>query len=264
MNARYIYVLVVSVLITLAGYGQEPQPKHELRFGSDTDAFNYTDAATAESITWTSRWNPRWTTSFTSTSYQRFGADAQRATGRVSRKLGGSSWISIGGGAGHDELVIPKREAFFEVGHAMRVRGRHFVRGVEIAYGQQWLWFSGSKVLVVSGSSLFYLPRDWMFTLSVSGARASFHVPNIEWTPSGSARLSIPLRPRLRSTLGFGVGTENFAKADELGRFAARTFSGGLRYQLTRTQDIGGVVAFQDRTAGRTQTSVGISYGICF
>jgi YaiO family outer membrane protein len=241
------------------------EPRHELRVGSDTDRFNYTDAATAQSFTLTSHWDSRWTTGFTSTWYQRFGNNAQRVTARVSRKLSARSWIGLSGGAGHDEGVIPKREAGLEIGRAFRFTGMGFVRGAELAYDQQWLWFTGSKVLVISGSSLLYLPRDCTFALTVAAARSSFHLPEIQWRPSGSARLTFPLHSsRLKAHLGFAVGTENFAKADELGHFSARTFSGGLRYQLTRTQDIAGIVAFQDRSQGRTQTSVGISYGIRF
>lgn len=243
---------------------QEPQWRHELRVGVDTDQFNYTDTAAAQTLALTSRWNARWTTVLTSTTYQRFGASAERVTARVSRKFGSSSWISVLGGAGHDEAVIPKREAAFELGHAMRLPGKHFVRGMEVAYGQQWLWFSGSKALVVSGSSFFYLPRDWTFTVAAAGARSTFRLPNVEWRPSGSVRLAFPLHSRLRGNVAFAVGTENFAKADELGHFSARTFGGGLRYQFARRQDIGFSVAYQDRSQSRSQTSIGINYGIRF
>jgi YaiO family outer membrane protein len=256
--------LCIVLLVVAPAVGQEPHWRHELRFGSDTDRFNYTDTANAESFTLSSKWNARWTTAFTSTWYQRFGADAQRVTARVSRKLGASSWISIGGGAGHDEGVIPKREAAFEFGHAMRLPGRHFVRGVELAYGQQWMWYSGSKVLVVSGSSFWYLPRDWTFTLAAAGARSTFRLPTIEWRPSGSARLAFPLHSRVRGNVGFGVGSENFATADALNHFCARTFGGGLRYRLTPKQDIGLSIAYQDRSQSRSQTSVGVSYAIRF
>ena len=243
---------------------QEPGWRHELRFGADADTFNYTDAATAESVTLTSKWNSRWTTAFSSVSYQRFGANAARFSARVSRKVGDSSWISVGGGAGHDESVIPKREAALELGHAMRLPGKHLVRGLELSYGQQWFWYTGSKALVLTGSSFIYLPRDWTFTLTAGAARSSFQIPKVEWRPSGSARLGIPLHSRLRAHLAFAVGTENFAKADELAHFSARTFAGGLRYQFTRRQDIGVTVFYQDRSQSRSQTSLGITYGIRF
>ena len=31
----------------------------------------------------------------------------------------------------------------------------------------------------------------------------------------------------------FAVGTENFAESDQIGRFSAHTYGGGLRYRLT-------------------------------
>ena len=264
MLGRLQRVCCIALLLVASAAAQEQPWRHELRFGLDTDQFNYTDTATAQSFALTSKWNSQWTTVLSFTSYQRFGADAHRVTGRVSRKLGSSSWISVVSGAGHDEAVIPKREAGFELGHAMRLPGKHFVRGVELAYSQQWMWFSGSKVLVLSGSSFFYLPRDWTFTVSAAGARSTFRLPNVEWRPSGSVRLGIPLHSRLRANIAFAVGTENFAKADELAHFSARTFGGGLRYQLTPKQDIGLNVSHQDRSQSRSQTSVGISYGIRF
>jgi hypothetical protein len=99
----------------------------------------------------------------------------------------------------------------------------------------------------------------------VVAARSSFPVVGIEWQPSGSTRLSFPLRSeRLRGSVAFAVGTENFAKADQVGRFSARTFAAGLKYQINARQDVGGHVAFQDRSQQRTQTSVGFTYGIRF
>lgn len=262
--ARFATVLCVAVSLAAEVAAQDPARKHELRLGSDTDHFNYTDTATAESVTLTSKWDGHWTTAVTSTSYQRFGATAQRFTARVSRKFGLSSWLSVVGGAGHDESVIPKREAAFELGHAIRIPGKHFVRGVELAYGQQWLWFSGSKVMVLSGSAFLYLPRDWTFALTASAARSTFRLPDIEWRPSGGAKLAFPLRKRWRGNVLFAVGSENFATSDQLAHFSARTFGGGIRHQLTPQQDIALNIACQDRSQGRSQTSVGISYGIRF
>lgn len=264
MLGRTHRALWIVTAIAVSAAAQEPQWRHELRFGLDTDHFNYTDTAGAQSIALTSKWGSRWTTVLTSTSYQRFGAKAERVTARVSRKFGGGSWVSVLGGAGHDEGVIPTREAAFEIGHAMRVPGRHFVRGMELSYGQQWMWFTGSKVLVLSGSSYFYLPCDWTFTVSASGARSSFHLPDIEWKPSGAVKLAFPLHVRLRGNVAFAVGTEDFAKADQVAHFSARTFGGGVRYQLRRRQDIGINIFYQDRSQSRSQTSVGVTYGIRF
>ena len=114
-------------------------------------------------------------------------------------------------------------------------------------------------------AAIFYLPRDWMWSLTVVAARSSFPIVGAQWQPSGNTRLSFPLRSeRLRGNISFGVGTENFAKVEEVGRFSARTFAGGLKYQINARQDVGGYVAYQARSQQRTQTSVGFSYGIRF
>ncbi|MGZ4837054.1 MAG: tetratricopeptide repeat protein [Terriglobales bacterium] len=238
--------------------------RHELRFGVDTDTFNYTDAASAQSVVLISRWNPLWTTTLSSTTYERFGAIAQRVTGRVSRRFG-DNWLGIGGGANHDEGVIPHSEFALEYGRGFRIGGKGLVRGVEFSVSPQWFWYRDAKVTTITTSSLFYLPRDWMWSLSITAARSSFPVVGVQWQPSGSTRLSFPIcADRLRGNVSFAVGTENFAKVDEVGRFSARTFAGGLKYQINSRQDIGMYVAYQGRSQQRTQTSVGFNYGIRF
>lgn len=238
--------------------------RHELRFGIDTDTFNYTDSAAAQSVVLISRWNSNWTTTVSSTTYQRFGADAERLTARISRRAG-KNWFAVGGGAGHDEGVIPRREFALECGRGFRIGNHGLVRGVEFSFSPQWFWYRDSSAMTLTSAAIFYLPRSWMWSLTVVAARSSFPTVGAQWQPSGSTRLSFPLRSeQLRGNISFGVGTENFAKVEEVGSFSARTFAGGLKYQINARQDIGGYVAYQARSQQRTQTSVGFSYGIRF
>lgn len=242
-----------------------PDARHELRFDSGADRFNYTDTASSESVTLISRWNERWTTAVSSIFYQRFGAAADRVTLRVSRRIAGRNWIAVGGGAGHDEEVIPRREAGAEVGRSFQISNRRFLRGIELSHSQQWLWFSNSRVHVLTTTAIFYLPRAWTFTLASGAVRSAFPARGSEWQPTGSARLGIPLHaPRWSAQCSFAVGSENFAKADEIGHFSARTFGGGFQYNFTARQDIGAGIYFQDRSQRRTQTSVAVTYGIRF
>lgn len=239
--------------------------RHELVIGADTDRFNYTDTATAQGLTLTSRWNRHWTTGVSTTFYQRFGEGAQRMNLRVSRTLGNNSWLSVNGGAANDGGVIPKREAGMEIGRAFRVSRNGWIRGVETSVAHQWLWFRASRVQVTTGTAMLYLPREWTFTVSGGAARSSFAGQGVEWEPTGSARLSFPAGlPHVTATLAFAVGAENFAKADEIGHFSARTFGGGVRYEWTRRQFINTGVYFQDRSQGRTQTTVAVGYGLRF
>ena len=57
---------------------------------------------------------------------------------------------------------------------------------------------------------------------------------------------------------------QDFAQADQIGRFSAQTFGGGGKDRLSRRQDISIYVARQNRSQGRTQTSFGVNYGILF
>lgn len=240
------------------------EDRHQVRIGTDVDAFNYTDTAATETLSLVSRWNSSWATSFAFNTYQRFGQRAGKLTGTVTRNLTGSDWLTLGGAGGHDHGVIPKSEALFGYGHGFRL-ANPVIRGIEVSYDQHWYWYSTGRILTLGGTTLVYLPREWTWLLSINAARSAFSgVPGYDWQPNGRTRLGFPLFRRLSGNLTFAVGSESFAEIDQTGRFAARTFGGGLRYVLNNTQDITGYVATQDRSQGRSQTSWGLSYGFRF
>lgn len=241
----------------------ESAPGHELRIGTDVDTFSYTDAAQAQVIGLNSRWSQRWSSEFALSTFQRFGQKATKFAAGTSFRLKERSWISVAGAAGHDNGVIPKREASIEFGHGFRFHTR-FVRGLETSYQQRWLWYEGAHVVTLSGTQIWYLPKDWTWRLVVTGARSNFAGSGVEWVPSGSTRLGFPVRRRLSGNLSFAVGTENFAEADQIGRFSAHTYAAGLRYRFTAKQDVSGYVSRQDRSQSRSQTSYGLSYGSRF
>lgn len=244
--------------------GLAGEDRHQLRIGTDVDAFNYTDTAATETLSLVSRWNSSWATSVTFNTYQRFGQRAGKLTGTVTRNFTKSDWLTIGGAGGHDHDVIPKSEALFGFGHGFRV-GNPFIRGIEASYDQHWYWYSTGRILTLGGTTLVYLPREWTWLLSINAARSAFSgVPGYDWQPNGRTRLGFPLFRRLSGNLTFAVGSESFAEIDQTGRFAARTFGGGLRLALNHTQDITGYVAAQDRSQGRSETSGGVSYGFRF
>ncbi len=240
------------------------EDRHQLRVGTDVDMFNYVDTAATESISLASRWNSSWATNFGFAVYQRFGQRAAKFTGIVTRNLTRSDWLTAGAAGGRDQGIIPKSEAMFGYGHGLRL-GNPFLRGIEASYDQHWYWYSTARILTLGGTALFYLPHDWTWLLSVNAARSAFAgVPGHDWQPNGRTRLGFPIARRLSGNLMFAVGSESFAEIDQTGRFAARTFGGGLRFALNDTQDITSYVAVQDRSQGRSETSTGLSYGFRF
>jgi tetratricopeptide (TPR) repeat protein len=237
--------------------------KHELRIGEDTDIFNYTDAAQTQGISLSSRWNERWSTVFGVSTYQRFGQNAVKFLASTAVHVTARDWFSVGSAIANSQSVVPTNEAFFEYGHGFRIENRWF-RGLESSYQQHWFWYQGAHVMTLNMSQIVYLPHSWTWSLNVTGARAGFVGTPVDWTPSGWTKLGFPLQRRVTGNVFFGVGSENFSQIDQIGRFSAHTFGGGLRYQFAARQDITGYVARQNRTQGQTDTSFGLSYGIHF
>jgi hypothetical protein len=245
----------------LAGLGENT--KHELRIGEDVDLFNYTDAGQTQGISLSSRWNQRWSTVFGVNTYQIFAQDAVKFVASAAFHATARDWFTVGTAVANSQSVVPTNEAMFEYGHTVRTDNR-WLQGLESSYQQHWYWYQGAHVLTLNSSQIVYLPREWTWSLSVTGARTGFLGTPVDWTPSGWTKLGFPLQRRLSGNLFFAVGSENFAQIDQIGRFAAHTFGGGLRYQLAAHQDIKGYTARQNRTNGQTDTSFGLSYGIHF
>ncbi len=243
-------------------------PTQELRFGNDTDLFNFAGANRDEWLAWNSRWSQHWNSSIAASSYQRGGVNAGKVLGRITARAARWGALTVGGAVGHDNAVIPKSEAFFDLDRGWRLGGERFLRAVETSYGQHWYWYQAARILTLNGAAIIYFPREWTFTLAATGARSAFSGTGAEWRPSGSARLGFPLgawrEARLSGNIFFAAGTEDFARIDQIGGFASQTYGGGVRLQLTPRQDVTASGSYQRRTQNKTDTYVGLSYGIHF
>jgi tetratricopeptide (TPR) repeat protein len=244
------------------------EPRHEMRFGQDNDLFNFTSANHDGWVSLASQWTPHWSTSFAGSFYERAGIRAGKFSGAVTGRVPRWGALTAGGAAGHDNAVIPKSEVFFDINHGWKVSETNFLRAVEFVYGQHWYWYQASRILTLNGTTIVYFPPDFTLSLGATGVRSTFSGTGAEWRPSGITRLGFPLanwgERRLSGSAFFAVGTEDFARIDQIGRFASQTYGGGLRFQITPRQDVTGYASYQKRTQDRTDTSFGLSYGIHF
>src|SRR6266849_5520597 len=244
------------------------EPRHELRLGNETDFLSYTAANEGNWASLATRWTPVWATSLGGGEYQRSGVMAAKFIASVTSHLPRWGAVTAGGAVGHDNTVIPKSEAFFDLDHGWTARDARVFRGLELAYGQHWYWYQAARILTLNGTAIIYFPRDWSFSLAATEARSAFSGTGVEWRPSGSTRLGFPLRTwgaaQLSGSVFFAVGTENFARSDQIGSFASQTYGGGFRFRFSSRQDVTFVSAYQRRTQGRTDTYSGLSYGIRF
>jgi tetratricopeptide (TPR) repeat protein len=244
------------------------EPKHELLLGSDTDLLSFADANHDEAVTLKSQWTSRWRTTAAGAHYRRAGTDAEKFSASLTGKTFEGGALTVGGAMGHDYGVIPKCEAFFDYDQGWRLGQSRLLRGLEIAYGQHWYWYTTARILTANETTTLYLPYEWTWSLGLTGARSQFSGTETEWRPSGVTRIGFPIagsdERRLGGNLFFAVGTESFAQVDQIGRFSSQTYGGGLRFQMTARQSVTGEAAYQKRTQDRSQTSFGLTYAIHF
>jgi YaiO family outer membrane protein len=242
----------------------EPAPRHELRIETDFDHYPFTEDAQSVITRLRSQIGSRWTTDVAGNFQHRFGEQVGAFLGSLAYRLGHQNTLTVGGAAGHDAGVIPRGEAFFEYDRGFQFDRGSGVQGLELGYRQRWVWFRDAQARVLTPYAVVYFPKDWYVYVAISAARTRISGGSAEWQPSGLMRLTFPLHRRLAGNVFFGVGTENFAQVDQVGRFSARTYGGGLRWHMARHQELAGYVFYQDRSQGRTEIGFGFSYGIRF
>jgi tetratricopeptide (TPR) repeat protein len=242
--------------------------KQEILLGMESDFFSYTSAYQDEGLTLISQWTPHWRTTMAIDGFQWGGKPAEKLLASLTRKSEKWGALTAGGAAAHDNGVIPGRELWFDYDRGLKLNGTNIFRGVEFDYGQHWYWYSTARVLTINESTLFYLPRDWTWSLGLTGARSQFSGTGSEWRPSGVTRLGFPIanweNHPLAGNMFFAVGTENFAQLNQIGQFSSQTYGGGLRLRLSERQDITSIVAYQRRTQNRTELSLGLTYALYF
>jgi len=246
----------------------EGPPRFEIDVGNETDTFNYTGAANAQTIAFVAKPNLRWIFSTEADIYQRFGANAEKVTAAATYRLNPSNSFTAGAGGGNANGIIPRGETYFEYGHGFRISETKPLRGIETTYNQHWLWYSQASVLVFTGTAGADLAHDLRWTVSANGARSRFTGMPVAWKPSGYTRLDFPLpripADRLLMNLTFAVGSENFSELDQVGAFASRTYGGGFRVGLSARQYVNVYAARQYRNGGNTEGVYGMGYGLRF
>jgi hypothetical protein len=242
-----------------------PAPRHQLSVNADADRYNYTPlGAQAYAAAVRSDWTPRWTSVAGVRFDHRAGLSAGRWSGALTARLPARSALTVGGSFGRDNGIVSQGEVFADAGRGFTFDRRRIVRGVEAGVQVRRLWFDAAGVVTIAPSAILYFPRDWMLSIAVTAARSSFPDVGAEWRPSGVTRLTFPVAAAVTGHAFVAAGTENFALVDQIGRFSATTVGGGARVRLPGGREVTGYVAYQARTQGRSQTSVGFGYVVRF
>ena len=237
--------------------------RYSLNIGTESDLFSYGSAAQLQALGLGVNWSRRWSSQFSTASYRRLGQSAEYFLSGATYHFTGSQSIAISFGEGTHQHIAPVRQLSADYDGGTR---RHFgpVQGIEFVGHSAAIWFVGSQVTVLGGSAIAYLPRDWRCIISGNGAQAKFDGLPPAWTPSFSTKLSAPLLSRMRVELGYGMGAENYSTLDQIGRISARTYTGAGHYALAKTEEFLVFAAYQQRSHGLTEMSIGGGYGIHF
>jgi hypothetical protein len=242
-------------------------PKQQIIFGTDSDLFSYAGAEQHAAINLNSYWTSHWETSVGGSFYHWQGIDAQKVNLAVTGKSTRWGALAIGGSAAHDGGIIPRNEIFFAHDRGWKLRAG-LLQGLETNFEQHWYWYSAARVLTFSGTGTAYFPREWMWSLRLTGARSEFPGTATEWRPAGFSKLAFPLKSlesrRLAGNVFFATGTEDYAQVNQIGHFSSHTYGGGLHYQMATAQDISGFAGYEMRTQSLNQITFGLTYGIRF
>jgi len=244
------------------------ESRHQLLLETNTDLFSFAGANQEQGATLISRWTNYWETVFGGSFYRWAGVDAQKLNASVTGKLPRWGSLTLGGAVAHDSGVIPENEAFFGYDHGWRFGHAGIWRGLEANYEQHWYWYSTARILTLNQTVIAYFPRDWTWSLRVTGARSQFPGTGAEWRPAGLSKIGFPIKRfetrQLSGNIFFATGTENYSQVDQIGRFSSHTYGGGMRFQLAAAQDVNGFAGYQQRNDGRSEMSFGFAYGIRF
>lgn len=238
-------------------------PRYVLHIGEEADFFNYTENAQEEAMTLTVHGQGRWTYDFGVSPYHLFGENAVKLWTDAAYRFHRNNWVRVMVSGANPQDVVPEVEGLIEYGHGFRF-SMPLVKGLESSFQEHSMWYRGARVLTLSTTQIATLAREWTWTVSLTGWRTEYSGTGSDWVPSGSTKVEFPLLRTLSGNVTFGVGAENFAQVDQIGRLSARTYGGGFCYHFSETQDVTGFVARQDQEHGEKLLSAGLTYGIRF
>ena len=242
-------VAVACVFLATAAYAQTNRDGDrmagQITFGFDGQNYSTGRTSSVASMDATIRLLPRLTLDAIATggSYfgERFGGGGSYFTWKPDRK----TYLTAGGSLNSNTSTTNTWSGSLEIGRTVyqadRGSTRHagLLRALETNLNLTDRGYNFSptvNVLLVSPSAIIYFPRDWTLTLRAGAIRETIGGAST-WTPSGGAKLNIPLTRRLSVSPGVGFDSE-LSNVLQINNVSSREFGGGARYWLTRSTSV--------------------------
>ena len=272
MTLKQIAAVVALVLLATAAQAQTNRDGDrmagQVSFGFDGQNYSSGRTSSIGSIDATIRLLPQLTLDAIATggSYfgERFGGGGSYVTWKPDRK----TYLSAGGSLNSSTSTTTAWSGSFELGRTLFQADRDSLRHAspiraletELNLTDRGYDFSPAvNVLLVSPAANIYLPRDWSLTLHAGAIRETIGSAST-WTPSGGAKLNIPITQRLSFSPGVGFDSE-LSNVLQINSVSSREFGGGARYWLTKNASVS---AYYFRVLYGANDLVSDSYGVFY
>jgi hypothetical protein len=246
MTLKHFVLAAAFVFLATAAHAQTNRDGDrmagQVSFGFDGQNYSTGRTSSVASMDATIRLLPRLTLDAIATggSYfgERFGGGGSYFTWKPDRK----TYLTAGGSLNSNTSTTNAWSGSLELGRTVYqserdpVRRPSLIRALETNLNLTDRGYNFSpavNVLLVSPAAIIYFPHDWTFTLRAGAIRETIGSANT-WTPSGGAKLNIPLTRRLSISPGVAFDSE-LSNVLQINNVSSREFGGGARYWLTKS-----------------------------
>lgn len=271
MAFRRIVSVVGFVFLATAALAQTnrdgDRTQGQISFGLDALDYNTGRTSRVGSIDATVRLFPRLTLEAVATGGDYFGQRFGGGAAYLTVKPDAKSYLTAGGGRNSNTHTTIAWSASFEAGRTLYqfepsgIR-RSPIRALEavLALTERGYSFSPSiHILLLNPTVVVYLPRDWALSLRAGAIRTTIAGAR-SWTPSGGAKLNVPLTRWLSISPGVSFDSE-LSDVLQINNISSREFGGGMNFWLTKKASAG---AYYFRVLYGANHLVSDSYGVSY
>jgi hypothetical protein len=239
----------------------------QITFGFDGQDYNTGRNSRVGSLDFTTRLFPRVTLEGVATGGAYFGERFGGGGAYLTLKPDAKTYITAGGSRNSYTSTTVVWSGSFEAGRTLyhaeqgAIR-RSAIRALEADFNLTERGYSFSPsihIVLVDPTLVVYLPREWTLSLRVGAIRTSLAGAKT-WTPSGGAKLNIPVTRRLSVSPGVAFDSE-LSDVLQINNISSRQFGGGMHFWLTRNASAG---AYYFRVLFGANHLASNSYGVSY
>lgn len=266
MTINKVTGIIVLIFIATAALAQTDRDgdrtESQVSFGIDGQDYNAGRTSSVGSIEATVRILPRITLEAVATGGVYFGDHFGGGAAYITLKPDAKTYLIAGGGRNSYTGTTVAWSGTVEAGRFLYQSSHGPIRGLETAFTltKRGYYLSPSTdVLLVNPTAVVYLPRDWTLTLRAGAIRTTI-AGAAKWTPSGGAKINVPLTRRLSVSPGVTFDTEP-SDVLQIRNISSRGFGTGVRFWLTRFTSVD---AYYFRVLYGANHLVNDSYGVSY